>query len=91
VISVNETPTTPEWISDGVWICRYNFWATSYAGVQSSPEGHIQLTGFHLITEDETFMIERDKNDILIRDFTEVGLSSIDQSYEMVQHFMNKK
>jgi len=91
IISVNQTPKTPEWISDGVWLCRYNFWATSYNGIQSSPEGHIQLTGFHLITEDETFIIERDKNDILIRDFTEVGLSRIDQSYEMVQHFMNKK
>ena len=91
VISVNHVPKTPEWISDGVWLCRYNFWATSYAGVQSCIDGSVQLSGFHLITEDETFMIERDKTDILIRDFTEVGLSAIDQSYEMIQHFMNKK
>jgi len=91
VISVNHTPKTPEWISDGVWLLRYNFWATSYAGIQSSTDGRLELEGFHLITEDETFMIERDKKDILIRDFTEVGLSSIDQSYEMIQHFMNKK
>ena len=91
VISVNHAPKTPEWISDGVWLSRYNFWATSYAGVQSSTDGHVQLSGFHLITEDETFMIERDTKDILIRDFTEVGLSQIDQSYEMIQQFMNKK
>jgi hypothetical protein len=28
---------------------------------------------------------------VLVRDFTEVGLDQIDQSYEMIDFFMNKK
>jgi len=83
-------PTTPEWISDGVWIYKNAFWATSYIGIQTVKDGN-PLSGIHLITEDETFFIQRGKEELLIRDFTEVGLSSIDKSYTMIQSFMNKK
>jgi len=90
-LHVNQSPSTPEWISDGVWTLQRSYWTTPYAGVKHVKNGKYLLNGLHLITEDEMFKIERNGKEVLIRDFTEVGLSSIEQSYTMINLFMNKK
>lgn len=89
-LHVKNKPKTPEWISDGVWKLEYSFWSTIYGGVKSVKDG-VPLDGLCLITEDETFVVEVNNNIMFIRDFTEIGLSAIDESYEMIELFMNKK
>jgi hypothetical protein len=91
-LRVKVLPTTPEWISDGVWCFKYPpFWIASSSGVQSFQKGKYSLKGVFLITEDGTFILEHNKSMVLVRDFTEVGLDKIDQSYSMIQTFLNKK
>ncbi len=87
---LNSAYKDKQWISDGVWISvNDRYWILSASsGVH---EGTEEAEGVCLITEDETFMIERGGKQQLVRDFTEVGASQIDSTYEMLDFFIHKK
>lgn len=87
-LKVNELPKDPEWISDGVWIFREpRFWST-HTGVSHMEDGEHTLQGIFLITEDETFSLLDGMQWKIVRDFTEVGASRIDKTYEVLESFL---
>jgi hypothetical protein len=84
---------SPEWISDGVWVKHpvMEDWKLVGQGLKKD-ETRFEFTfGINLVTEDGDFVLNYSGNQMLVRDFTEIGLDKIDQSYEMIQTFMNKK
>jgi len=83
---------SPEWISDGVWMKHpmIEDWKL-VKGLKKNRKSAEYIRGTYLITEDGTFVLEYAGKQHLVRDFTEIGLDKIDQSYEMIQTFMNKK
>jgi hypothetical protein len=85
-----ETPNNPEWLSDGVWLHGTKGWITAKDGVHSGDLEN-SLTGSFLITEDETFFIKVNEETILVRDFTEVGGSRLNQCYSWFDDEINKK
>ena len=89
-IIYSQTPNNPEWISDGVWINTTDGWTTADDGLHSDNSEN-SLTGSFLITEDETFFIKVQGKTILVRDFTEVGGSRLNQCYSWFDDEINKK
>ena len=88
IVNVNELPKDPEWISDGVWVFREpRFWST-HTGISHMEDGEHILQGIFLITEDETFSLLDGIQWKLVRDFTEVGASRIDKTYEVLDSFL---
>jgi hypothetical protein len=93
ILETSESVKDPEWISDGVWIQRgVRFWSTTTSGVHHTKVNstHI-LQGIFLITEDETFIIERKGSIHCVRDFTEIGASNIEKTYDLLDILINKK
>jgi hypothetical protein len=92
ILETMESIKDPEWISDGVWIKRgARFWSTTSAGIHHEDSASNKLYGIFLITESETFMIERRGSLHCVRDFTEIGASNIEKTYEILDIFINKK
>jgi hypothetical protein len=83
---------SPEWISDGVWM-KHTLVADwkLVQGLKKDQSSCRHTFGIYLITEDGDFILEYAGEQRLVRDFTEIGLEKLDQSYEMIQTFMNKK
>ena len=91
-IQAEEIPTNPEWISDGVWIRKEGrFWSPTASGVQNIEDGKFRVNGVYLVTEDGCISTYRFGKQELLRDFTEVGMASIEQSYSMLDMFLHKK
>lgn len=91
-LQAEKAPTNPEWISDGVWIHREGrFWSPTASGVQDTEEGNVSVKGMYLVTEDGCISTYRFGKQELLRDFTEVGMASIEQSYSMLDLFLRKK
>lgn len=91
-LNAESVPTNPEWISDGVWIRREGrFWSPTAGGVQDLEDGDDTMKGLFLVTEDGCMAISRNGQHILVRDFTEVGMNAIEQSYTMLDTFLHKK
>jgi hypothetical protein len=85
---------SPEWVSDGVWAWNTDThtWSTNLpTGIPHRPEHTSSLHGYFLVTEDEEFMILHRGQLIRVRDFTEVGASHIDSTYEYLDSFINTK
>jgi hypothetical protein len=55
------------------------------SGSLASTEGISVRTGFHLVTESGTFFTQ----DVLTRDFTEVGANRIQETYSFTESFLN--
>ena len=99
ILETEKSVQDPEWISDGVWIQRgLRFWSTLSSGVHhisdessSDEKNYSRLEGVFLITEDETFMIERKGSMHCVRDFTEIGASNIEKTYDLLDLLINKK
>lgn len=66
------------WTSDSVWFRSGVEWKQT--GMTKSA-AH-KMNGFHLITDSGTFMIYDDSSSFSVRDFTEVGIHQISQTYE---------
>jgi hypothetical protein len=66
------------WMSDSIWIHSETQW--KQVGIRKS-EVH-RVNGFHLITDSGTFMIYDDSTSFSVRDFTEVGIHRISETYE---------
>jgi hypothetical protein len=81
---------SPEWVSDGVWIYKNKAWVLNNKGL-SSDKSSLILSGRFLITESETFYIKYNKSLELVRDFTEVGASRINECYSWFEDEINKK
>ena len=80
-----------DWISDGVWkLVNGRFWILSAVDTDFSESGN-SADGLFLVTESETFIIQRGGKQYVVRDFTEVGASQIDTTYEMLDFFIHKK
>jgi hypothetical protein len=82
----------PEWITDGVWLKRDGqTWTTAgRLGVSDTTSFNtLEADGVYLITEDEQFLIVHKGVPYLVRDFTEIGASQIDATYEMLDRCMN--
>jgi hypothetical protein len=65
-------------LTDGVWL-------RDVRGVWNHPTGNSTndpWTGYQLITTSGSFAIFIDNDEHIIRDFTEVGLSRLEESYE---------
>lgn len=91
-LQVEEVPTNPEWISDGVWILREGrFWSPTASGVQDTEDGTKTVQGLYLVTENGYVNTYRYGKQELLRDFTEVGMAAIEQSYTMLDTFLRKK
>jgi hypothetical protein len=88
--NINPAHKDKQWISDGVWFSvNDRYWILSAStGLHDCGE---ETEGIYLITEAEMFMIERGGKEQLVRDFTEVGASQIDSTYEMLDFFIHKK
>mgnify|MGYP003344928413 CR=1 FL=1 len=52
-----------------------------------TPLSNTEKIGYHFITESGTFLV----GSILVRDFTEVGSSRIDKTYDFTQSLLNEK
>lgn len=87
---VSEAPSTPEWISDGVWIRCLRFWLTKAKAIGSA-KSKIILSGRFFITESGTFYLKIGHETYLVRDFTEVGVHEISKSYCWLDTAINKK
>jgi hypothetical protein len=82
----------PEWITDGVWMKKDSqTWTTaSLLGVSDTTSFNtLETDGVYLITEDEQFLMVHKGVPYLVRDFTEIGASQIDSTYEMLDRCMN--
>jgi len=91
-LRTEEVPTNPEWISDGVWIRREGrFWSPTAASVQDSEDGETIVKGLFVVTEDGCITVYRTGQSIVVRDFTEIGMNAIEQSYTMLDTFLHKK
>jgi hypothetical protein len=66
------------WMSDSIWVRAEAHW--KQVGI-STCEVH-RMNGFHLITDSGTFMIYDDSTSFCVRDFTEVGIHRISETYE---------
>jgi hypothetical protein len=85
-----ESGEDPEWLSDGIWIQNNEgFWSTA-DGVKTSELGKMRK-GLFLVTESETFRLKMGDSYVLVRDFTEIGASQIDKTYDTLNLVMNKK
>jgi hypothetical protein len=80
---------SPEWISDGVWMFTNKMWKLNAKGLTSN--GTTLVSGRFLITESETFYIKTNESIELVRDFTEVGASRINECYSWFDVELNKK
>ena len=95
-VNQEQHPLNPEWVSDGVWRLLEGFWWGVGYGVEAAPqssEDTTTLTGYYLVTEAETFQLSLGVRGapVGVRDFTEVGASKLEQTYEMLSFLMNKK
>jgi hypothetical protein len=87
-----EPVTTPDWISDGVWICGEDgSWNPAGKDGMESSDGSLRIEGYFLVTEAEDFYIQYRGKTTLVRDFTEIGASHIHETYEMLDTCVNKK
>jgi hypothetical protein len=82
----------PEWMTDGVWFKRADqSWTTAQkAGLEAAtgPDA-VEIDGYYLITEDEQFVLVHKGIPCLVRDFTEIGASNIDSTYDELDKCMN--
>jgi hypothetical protein len=86
------TVEEPEWMTDGVWFKRADqSWTTAQkAGLKLSNDADAkELDGLYLITEDEQFVLVHKGIPCLVRDFTEIGASNIDSTYDELDKCMN--
>lgn len=88
----NHAAEEPEWMTDGVWFKRADqSWTTAQkAGLEASTDTDAtELDGYYLITEDEQFVLVHKGIPCLVRDFTEIGASNIDSTYDKLDKCMN--
>ena len=88
--SLESNTTSPEWVSDGVWINTDRSWKMNTDGIHSD-DSIDTISGRFLITESETFYINTNNTVQLVRDFTEVGASRINDCYSWFDVEINKK
>ena len=88
----------PEWISDGVWsLITDKVWSTMSGVAKTDSDGDtdteepVYVRGCFLVTDAETFVIHWKGKNRLVRDFTEVGASKIDQTYEFLESFIGSR
>jgi hypothetical protein len=88
-LKIKKIPESEEWTSDGVWIKTEKEWSTA-TGIPHVSDGS-DLEGMFLITENEQFNLYSNDTCMLVRDFTEVGASRINETYDILDWVINKK
>lgn len=82
--------TDTEWLSDGVWVQKSeepSTWELYAEGVKEIDLASA-MKAFFPITESETFTIYKGSESFIVRDFTEVGVKQLEQSYSIVDKFL---
>jgi hypothetical protein len=83
---------SPDWMSDGIWMENVRgVWALRSGGEKHDNDGYSTNEGYHLVTEAEIFEVLHQGHYIVVRDFTEMGASRLESSYEMLDYYINKK
>jgi hypothetical protein len=89
---INANCDEPYWLSDGVWVKSYNGseWIPAIYGSIKESAGSRPLYGLNVITESGSYMIRFQGHNMLIRDFTEMGINAVKCSYEMLDKYVKK-
>jgi hypothetical protein len=89
---INAKCDEPYWLSDGVWVKSYNGseWIPAIYGSIKESAGSRPLYGLNVITESGSYMIRFQGHNMLIRDFTEMGINAVKCSYEMLDKYVKK-
>jgi hypothetical protein len=88
--TITNNSLSSDWLSDGVWINNGSEWKPNKDGL-SSDESNNVVYGRFLLTESETLYIKINDDIHLVRDFTEVGASRINECYSWFDDEINKK
>ena len=78
------------WYSDGVWVrgSESDYWNTCiYGSVKTDPTAPL-LAGANIITESGTYIIRHHGLNVLVRDFTEMGIDMVKKSYDMLDAYV---
>ena len=77
------------WYSDGVWVqsTEGDLWNTCISGSIKSGSGE-KHRGHNLVTESGSYMIRHQGFNIAVRDFTEMGIHMVKQSYSMLDNYI---
>lgn len=81
----------PGWISDGTWVLQNNVWKYMYLSQHYYEKGNVTHQGCILVTKSGSYNILYDNIPITIRDFTEVGMDNIHQTYKMIDTLLQSK
>ena len=78
------------WYSDGVWVktAAHDIWNTcahGSIGLRTHSKEGSELPGVNIITEDGTYVIRHDGYNVVVRDFTEIGIHRIHETYDVVE------
>lgn len=88
--TITNNSLSSEWLSDGVWIYNGSEWKPNKDGLISNESENV-IYGRFLLTESETLYIKINDDIHLVRDFTEVGASRINECYSWFDDEINKK
>ena len=93
-VAYNQNVCDPQWYTSGVRHLKSNG-AWKKKTVKSTDHISVNETksaiGYNLITDSGTFIINCKGKTMQVRDFTEVGWRNIDETYEIVRLYLNKK
>jgi hypothetical protein len=78
------------WYSDGVWVrgSDSDYWNTCIYGSVKMDAGAEKLAGVNIITESGTYVIRQHGLNVLVRDFTEMGIDMVKKSYDMLDSYV---
>jgi hypothetical protein len=91
-LKTNWPLSNSDWMSDGIWMKNIrDAWTLRCNGEKHDEDGLYTTDGYQLVTESETFEVLHLGFKSVVRDFTELGASRLDSSYEMLDYYINKK
>ncbi len=81
----------PGWISDGTWVLHNTIWKYMNHSEHHYEKGNIIHNGCIFVTKSGSYDILYDNRPITIRDFTEVGMDNIQDTYKMIDMLLQSK
>jgi hypothetical protein len=91
-IVYNQNVSEPQWYTSGVRHLKSNgAWKKKKEDLVKSTKHRKSVVGYNLITDSGTFIANCKGKTLKVRDFTEVGWQNIDETYEIVRLYLNKK
>ncbi len=81
----------PGWISDGTWVLHDSLWKYMIHSEHHYEKGTILHHGCIFVTKSGSYDILCDNQPITIRDFTEVGMDRIQETYKTIDVLLQSK